>query len=1176
MNSGLFLPVSLVIAGAVIACTGDTVPVPLQATPAGRGPTVIFDVTQRPFPNIPLPNDVATFPDPTSRTGLRINASLVASTNMEQVTRVGFDQMEGWGTYAPISVAFTRPADVDPHAAAINLEDVATRFRADAFDFANDPVYLVNLTTGVPVPLDMGNGNFPASVSDPTAYFPNDVKGVTSPGNPLAVTENVQNILFETYEEGAGLLQSDYKPSLDQDMDGILDHPNVLGSQGIPGVDNLLTWYERESDTLILRPLLPLEEKTEYAVVLTDRLVGYDGQPVRSPFAQVYHAAQLNGATQTLAAMNNSNHATYFGDIAGTGLQHVAFLWTFTTQPTQEDMRLLRNGLYGQGPFARFATDYPPAVKLFPAAGLTADAADESAGWQDTPLCKEVAKHPYTLFITPFLPTLNTFYTQIFGYSASDATLLGQEMANVDHVVIGTYETPFLMGDPASPDPDTQFNLNFVTGEGTVNTDQVHFYIFVPKETSKFRQPFPVTFWEHGVTGADDEAFIYAGNFAKQGIATIAIDLPEHGRYVPASEAKAADLLLSGSCVAPLINAIGSGRDHDLNGDGIPDSGGLFWTAHVFHTRDVVRQGTLDMMNAVRILRSFVGSAKAGQDYNGNGDPNDDLAGDFDGNGTPDLGGPDQKYFGAGESLGGIMSEIIGGIDPYISATSPVSGGGGGANDIAVRSYGENAAVMLEVMSPLVLAMPSSDRPPVSGVNQTNCGPTQTSVRFYVNNLTGAQEIEIACLNPDEIGPNMTVLVTDTTSGQVRCGRTIDAEGRLRVPIPATIGDSVSIQIYPEPDAVDSYKTCNVPASAAKGRVINTWEQAASSPYLPEANPKTVCPGQAAGAPNKCQQFFGVFYPVGGTLIMPQEGLAYLRNTPDLRRLMNLVQAAFDPADPINYAPYYMMRPNIGVNGETLPPRALLAVSTVGDGFVNISTGTAFARAAGTVPFLPPTALDIYPDYADYVAPAALFDQWGTPGNGTGSGVTGQSANDLLITNFEVEGISRFARTPAGRTCGVNYETTIQGYMCNMLPAIDPTSCHQALYDADWFAEGLDQYDQQHAPIPMRAARDSTLHPINPATLALTWEARIRGTPFTPDTVSPALHPLIAVANVYMQPTGQHSYDAGNPCEAFDTASYMQNTVARFFATGGTDLYYLSHPTSHKCMENRTCPFLLP
>jgi hypothetical protein len=72
------------------------------------------------------------------------------------------------------------------------------------------------------------------------------------------------------------------------------------------------------------------------------------------------------------------------------------------------------------------------------------------------------------------------------------------------------------------------------------------------------------------------------------------------------------------------------------------------------------------------------------------------------------------------------------------------------------------------------------------------------------------------------------------------------------------------------------------------------------------------------------------------------------------------------------------------------------------------------------------------------------------------------------------------------------------------------------------------------------------------------------------------LHPLIAVANVYMQPTGQHSYDAGNPCEAFDTASYMQNTVARFFATGGTDLYYLSHPTSHKCMENRTCPFLLP
>jgi hypothetical protein len=1174
MKSSLFHLLSVALAGAVIAsCTGDTIPVPLQATPPGTGPTVVFDVSQRPFPIIPLPNDVATFPDPTSRTGLRINASLVAPTHMEQVTRVGFDQMEGWGTYAPISVAFTRPADVDPHMAAIDLEDMQTRFQADAFDFANDPVYLVNLATGVPVPLDMGNGNYPATVSDPTVYFPNDVKGVTSPGNPLAVTQNVQNIIYETYEEGQGLLQSDYRPSLDQDMDGILDHPNVLGSNGIAGIDNLLTWYERESDTLILRPLLPLEEKTEYAVVLTDRLVGYDGQAVRSPFAQVYHAAQADGAAKTLAALNNASHATYFGDLAGTGLRHVAFLWTFTTQPTQEDMRLLRDGLYGQGPFARFAANYPPAVKLFRAVGTTVTGTDEPKGWQDMPQCKPLAPRPYTIHLADIASTLDLFFTQVFNYSGPTAALLEQMVANVDHVVIGTYATPFLMGDPASPDPDSQFNLNFQTGEGTVDTDQVHFYILVPKETAEFHQPFPVTFWEHGVTGHDDEAFVYAGNFAKQGIATIGIDMPEHGLYIPPADLKLPQLLLEGACVAPWLTAIASGRDHDLNYDGMPDSGGLWWTAHVFHTRDNVRQGALDMMNAVRILRSFDGKAKAGQDYNGNGDTTDDIAGDFDGDGTPDLGGPEAKYFGAGESLGGLMSEVIGGIDPYISATSPVSGGGGGANDIALRSYGVSDSVMLQVLSPLVLAMPSSDRPPVSGVNQTNCGPTQESVRFFVNNLTGSQELEIACLDADELGPNMTVVVTNVSSGDVRCGRTLDAEGRLRVPIPTSIGDTIDIQVYPEPDVVDSYRTCNVPESAAIGRHITTWEQAAIT-YAPESDTKIVCPGQKTGGKNQCQQFFNMFFPVGSTLVAPQEGLGYARNTPDFRRLMNLVQAAFDPADPINFAPYYMMRPNLGVHGETLPPRAVLGVNTVGDGFVNISSGTAFARAAGAVPFLPPTALDIYPEYADYVTPAALFDQWGTPGSGTGAGVTGQSADDLLIANHEVEGIARLARTPAGSTCGVNYDTSTPGFMCDSLPPADPTACKDALYDADWFAQGADQYAQQHPPVPLRVARDATVHPTDPISLALAWEARIRGTPFTPDNDKMSPHPLIAEANVYMQPTGQHSYDAGDPCAAFDMSSYMQNTVARFFASGGKDLYYLSHPTSHRCMANRTCPFL--
>jgi len=65
------------------SCVMDQAPAGLRVTPSGPGATVRFDLAHKPLPDIPLPNDTATWPDPTSRTGLRINASLIASTNFE-------------------------------------------------------------------------------------------------------------------------------------------------------------------------------------------------------------------------------------------------------------------------------------------------------------------------------------------------------------------------------------------------------------------------------------------------------------------------------------------------------------------------------------------------------------------------------------------------------------------------------------------------------------------------------------------------------------------------------------------------------------------------------------------------------------------------------------------------------------------------------------------------------------------------------------------------------------------------------------------------------------------------------------------------------------------------------------------------------------------------------------
>ena len=122
------------------SCVMDRVPDGAR-TKAGPGPTVRFDLAHKPLPEIPIPNDVATWSDPTSRTGLRVNASLVAPTAIEQKAREQFARMEGWGTFAPIWVSFdldrSQAGYKDYEGAAIDLANVKQRHQGDDYDFAD-------------------------------------------------------------------------------------------------------------------------------------------------------------------------------------------------------------------------------------------------------------------------------------------------------------------------------------------------------------------------------------------------------------------------------------------------------------------------------------------------------------------------------------------------------------------------------------------------------------------------------------------------------------------------------------------------------------------------------------------------------------------------------------------------------------------------------------------------------------------------------------------------------------------------------------------------------------------------------------------------------------------------------------------------------------------------------
>lgn len=1228
---------SLAAAAAVTAsCVMDRAPRGLRRTPEGPGATVRFDLAHRPLPDIPLPSDTATWPDPTSRTGLRVNASLVAPTSIETRARERFTQMEGWGTFSPITVSFDVPK-ADPGYAgyegpALDLGNINRRHRGDDYDFADDAVYVINLTTGVPAVLDLGAGNFSLVLRSLDKYWANDTRA------------SERNLLFDTIDEskGGAVTAGSFKASDDTDFDGMLDIPNLDDPRACPDPDpvcdnpmengasspecaekrrardrcisdHLLTYYERETDTLILRPLLPLDEMTRYAVVVTDRAVDGRGYAVKSPFEFVYHASMESAARRVRDILNDPRVASCYGDLHGTGLDHVAFTWSFTTQPTVDDMKRLRDGLYGAGPFKRWGQEFPARIEVSRSVGLLAglgEGATEAPGWESGEDAKKAGcpidpatgkvKNLFVVDYDAVKGQLRTLVVEGFGFGEGPGTdLLLKKLDAIDHMVVGTFKSPFLLeGGPKSTDPNAAFRLSFVTGEGEVHEDTVQFWLVVPKATAEHKQPFDVNIYGHGYTGNFSEQLLYAGNMAEHGLATIGINAMGHGLSFDAQTTTLARALLGGACAAPFSDGVTSSRARDLDSDGEPDSGGDFWSSYLFHTRDGVRQSVLDHVQLVRILRAFGEEgamlcrdeatgwdkpAASPCDMDRDGKP--EIAGDFDADGTPDVGGKSATYGTWGESLGGILSAIHGALDAYVTTAVPGSGGGGLA-DIGLRSFqgGVVEAVLLRIWGPLLVTVPVSARTPCGeGMNDrcTLCEGDEVSLRWVMPDVNGTGEVEIGCHRPEALR-NTTALVSNLDSGELRCAR-VGKDVRLRVGLPASIGDRIDVSFYEGADIVKSYGTCEltIPPGTLPRVNVSVWGPGRYAEGTENAVATDVC-GAAS-----CSAFQGRFFGEGTPLTAPAEGFGQIRQTPGLRRFLALAQAALDPGDPISFAPYYSIKTMTDPSGAPLPPHAVLTLNTIGDMNVPLNAGIAFARATGALPFFRPDQAALYPEYASYATPSALFEALGQ-----------RTPNQDLIDRHVIEGITRLARHPAGPACEASanadpLEATFTSYEggektcypecpqddcysgthCDMAAgrcvpnALGPTTCAEALFDVDDLDEGAALYHEESAAVPHRLAR-YTQAVAQPGALEEVWGPRLLGVPFGQDgawTPDPA-RPLTALLDAYVVPEGTHTFVNGEPCQSFDVGTYLTNLTARFFMTKGTDLYYLSHPSSHHCL----------
>lgn len=856
------------------------------AAPANT--TVRMDFYDKPLPSIPLPNDVATRYDASSPTGRRINASLLAPTHLEQRVRTLLDEVDGWGIFMPISIPFTGPLDV---------QSVLDAHRDLDYDLTDDVVYLVNVDRGSDrfgdyYHLDLGNGNFPVTLEQVDGYWKNDSRGHTL------------SLMFEETDEdlnGNGVLD----PGEDTDSDGVLDVANYLpgkspAREDLAGrADALMTFYEKETHTLLIRPLMPLDEQTTYAVVITKRLKDAAGESVGSPYPGINHHSQT-AALEPLAEVMAKQ------DI---GLDDVAFAFTFTTQSLASTWQVVRDGLYGYGIQGHLATEFP----------------DEPAGFEvlrdvNFPGFEDI-KNPHIMYYEDWAGSMELIGSTFLGADEASEfkTKLLDAQKYVDFHVVGYFDSPQLFErfdetGKLLPYNQQSWPSTLHSKRVKARSERVYFHMTVPRKEISVRgqgKPAPVVIMGHGYTGNRFDAVTMGGYLAKHGVAVVGIDCVSHGLVLSDEEAVQAEQIMGLFGLAPLMNVVTQfHRALDLNNDASPDSGGDFWSSYLFHTRDVVRQSALDYMQLTRILKAFDGTKRWNLDLNGDGE--NELAGDFDGDGVVDVGGDAHIGF-TGASLGGIMAAYVAAVEPNVTVSSPIAGGGG-LGDIGNRSIqgGVREAVHLRVMGPLYVATGSADSGEMTIetiIPDLNDDATRT--------LTSVSGVSVS-----------DVVIADNLVNHERgCGVVWDDAGtlRVRVAVASDEGDATSLRFYPAGSLVLGSTECELNEGATAYRTVETFERAVT--------------------------FQNVLHNQGEPLSALAEGLGLRRGNPEIRRFMALGQMVMDGGDPAAVAPYLQTNPIHYANGQTTGAH-ILVVTTGGDMNVPTNTGISVGRAAGLINYL--------------------------------------------------------------------------------------------------------------------------------------------------------------------------------------------------------------------------------
>ena len=614
-----------------------------QDSVTALGPKVQYLPLHKPFPLGPFPNDSATRFAPNSPTAQRLNFSKQDHTEEGRRIRVHLNQLDGFALFTPISLSFDGQIDL----ATVNSQTVQ----------------LVELNDDLAqVPLDLGDHFFP--LDTPLGWF----MGLPEPKVP-------PNLFFPWSN------QVDYlRWQSDADRQAAL-----LKYQR--GDEAHLTHYEVESNTLIIRPLVPLKPKQRYAVLLSEELKGWHTNDtygsIQSAFPTPMSTKDSERILPYQALINKS--------LEGQGL---AFAWTFTTGSPMYMLDQVREGMYGRGSLSQL--DLPAGFSDIRKMDIEPE--DPPSYWHDR------------LLPAKFLERFSSIIATVTGNSGYAISFDA-----VDYFVFGSFKSPQIRNEErlwsVKPSANGDFQL-----DDTPPVHSVPFMLSVPKSSVKGEPPFPVVIYFHGTNSSRLEGMILAQELADQGIALISFDQVGHGPIIRNYKTFDQDNARYGSVlsivptliarlIAPhlvddiqglsfgegldLLSGIGLfkelavfGRWEDLNNDGFQSEAEGFFDPDPQKLCSSFWQDNVDALSLVKGLRNL------SQDHI---PPRLDkplmaseerllshvLAGDFNADGVLDIGGDNVQISAAGTSLGGIHSILFGAIEPHVEVVTPIVPGAG-------------------------------------------------------------------------------------------------------------------------------------------------------------------------------------------------------------------------------------------------------------------------------------------------------------------------------------------------------------------------------------------------------------------------------------------------------------------------------------------------------------------